>query len=103
MRIEVKNMKKASIIASILLLAAPVASSVAFARSGCDGDFEMVNGRWIAKRHCQRQAAENSARASGARVAHHESSGGVTREEYCRGVGHLRIETSSYCAAYSPD
>ena len=78
-------------------------SGAAFAHSGCDGDFALVNGHWIATRPCQRAAVDAAAREDGTPITRSRSEGGETREEYCRGVGHLRIETSTYCAAYSPD
>jgi hypothetical protein len=87
----------------ISVLAIGALGNAATAHSRCDGDFEFINGQWLATRRCERQVAAAMARAEGTHLSRHSSQTGESFEEYCRGIGHLRIETMTACAPYSPD
>jgi len=59
----------------------------------------MIEGRWIATRACQREAAEHGAEESHMRIARHPSGAHEeSTEEFCRGNADIRY--SSLCAAY---
>lgn len=74
-------------------------TAAASAHSRCDGDFQMIEGRWIATRACQQQAAERGADESHMHIARHPSGPNEeSTEEFCRGNPDIRYST--LCAAY---
>jgi hypothetical protein len=86
--------------ASASLLALGIATA-ASAHARCDGDFELVNGSWIATRYCQRQVAEHIANAEHSHITHHTvRSSDMTPEEFCR-WNRANIETYTYCSSYN--
>ncbi|WP_325455848.1 hypothetical protein [Hyphomicrobium sp.] len=87
-----------------IVLGLQLFSTAAFADSvTCNGDFQRFGHRWEATKLCQRRAVVAAAAADGVKIARKSGSGGETIEEYCREIGHDRMETAAYCAAYSPD
>jgi hypothetical protein len=82
-----------------LLLAAASTTSPAFARSRCDGDFEMVGGSWIATRRCQEHEAQRVARLYHKHISESiSSSNDVSPDEFCRGNNDIRVST--YCSSW---
>jgi len=76
-------------------------ATAASAQSQCDGDFELVNGSWVATRHCQRLVAEHIANKEHAHITRHTvRTGDMTPEEFCR-WHNGEIETSTYCSSYN--
>lgn len=93
-------MLKIPVAATISLLALGFATA-ASAQGRCDGDFQMVNGSWVATRHCQRMAAERVAHAEHAHITRHTvRQGDETPEEFCR-WHNGEIETDTYCSSYN--
>jgi hypothetical protein len=85
---------------SISLLAFGI-TDAASAHSRCDGDFESVNGNWIATRYCQRQVANAIAHNEHMRVSQRPSrSNEMTPDEYCRWHA-ADIRTQTYCSSYN--
>ncbi|CCB64737.1 conserved exported protein of unknown function [Hyphomicrobium sp. MC1] len=93
-------MHKFSLAVSVSLLALGFATA-ASAHARCDGDFQFINGSWIATRYCQRAEAEHVARAEHTHITHHTvSSRDETPEEFCR-WHNGQIETDTYCSSYN--
>jgi hypothetical protein len=81
------------------LLAMGAIGDAANAHSRCDGDFELINGSWIATPHCQEAVAEAVARERHMHVSERPSRANEwTPEEFCRWAGDSR--TSTYCLNY---
>jgi len=92
-------MRKLSSLFSISVVISVMGIVPTSAHSRCDGDFQMVEGRWIATRTCQQQAAERSAEKSHMHIARHPSGPNEeSTEEFCRGNPDIRYST--LCAAY---
>lgn len=84
---------------STSLLLSLMGSAAASAHSRCDGDFQMIDGHWIATHACQRQEAERGAEESHMRIARHPSRPNEeSTEEFCRGNADIRYTT--LCAPY---
>lgn len=82
-----------------ILLSTIAAANPAFARSRCDGDFQMIDGSWIATRRCQEHEAEKVAREMHRHISESPSSyNDQTPDEFCRGNNDIRV--SNFCAAY---
>lgn len=93
-------MSKVALAISISLLAFGI-SDTATAHQRCDGDFESVNGSWVATRYCQRQVANRIAHEEHMRVSQHTSGpNDMTPEEYCRWHA-ADIRTQTYCSSYN--
>lgn len=89
---------------AVILLGLVFSSSLAFADDvTCNGDFQLLDKHWEATKLCQRRAVVAAAAADGIKIVPKSGAGGETLEEYCRDIGHDRMETATYCAAYSPD
>ena len=85
---------------SISFIISIMGTAAASAHSRCDGDFQMIEGRWIATRACQQQAAERGAEESHMHIARHPSGPNEeSTEEFCRGNPDIRVST--LCAAYN--
>jgi len=93
-------MMKASAAVAFSLLTLALATS-ANAAVRCDGDFENVNGSWVATRTCQRAAAEHIANSENEHITHHTvRMRDETPDEFCR--KHVNdIETDTYCSSYN--
>jgi hypothetical protein len=92
-------MRNLPFLLSISIILSVVGTAAASSHSRCDGDFQMIEGRWIATRACQRQTAERSAEESHMHIARHPSGPNEeSTEEFCRGNPDIRYST--LCAAY---
>jgi len=82
---------------SLLMAGGAVPAS---AHAVCDGDFQMINGSWVATRACQFREAQKVAQEKHERISEssnrqwYESS----PEEFCRGNPDIRVST--FCAEY---
>lgn len=93
------DMRNLAVAVSFVLLAIGTIATAANARARCDGNFELVQGSWVATRACQEQVAERIARQTDRRISEHPSGPYEgSAEEFCR--GNPNIEVSSFCAQY---
>jgi len=93
-------MLKIPVAASMSLLALGFATA-ASAQARCDGDFQRVNGSWVATRYCQRMSAERVARSEHVHITHRTvRRSDETPEEFCRWHAG-QIETETYCSSYN--
>lgn len=84
---------------SAVLLAAGVSATAASAHARCDGDFELVQGSWVATRTCQERVAQRIAHQMHRHISAHPSGPYEwSAEEFCR--GNPDIEVSTFCAPY---
>lgn len=88
-----------ALLASLVALGA--AAGAANAQGACSGDFENVDGNWIATKYCQRVQANRIAGREGMRITSHPV---LARDEtpgqFCR--FHVDdIRTSTYCSEYN--
>jgi hypothetical protein len=78
-----------------LVAAAMATSGTAMARSRCDGNgFELSDGRWIASKYCQEEAATAVAEHSQHKV---QRLHGEALSEFCRRGGRFDIRTQMLC------
>jgi hypothetical protein len=93
-------MQKASAAIAFSVLALGFATA-ANAHARCNGDFEHINGGWVATRFCQRLTAERVANSEHAHITHHTvHMRDETPEEFCR-WHNGEIETDTYCSSYN--
>lgn len=84
---------------SSVLLAIGICATAANARATCDGDFELVQGSWVATRTCQERVAERVSHRMHMHISQHPSGPNEwSAEEFCR--GNPDIEVSTFCAEY---
>ncbi len=84
---------------SVVLLAMGISATPASAYARCDGDFQFVQGSWVATRTCQEQVVERISRRTDRRISEHPSGPYEgSAEEFCR--GNPDIEVSTFCAEY---
>jgi hypothetical protein len=92
-------MRRAYVAISISLLISAMTAGAASAHARCDGDFELVNGSWVATRECQRHEAEKVSREMHMHISRHPSASNEwSADEFCRGNPDIRVST--FCAAY---
>jgi hypothetical protein len=86
--------------ASMSLLVSGMIAGNANAHARCDGDFEFVDGSWVATRSCQLHEANKVAHEMHMRISRHPSgSNEESTEEFCRGNPDIRVST--LCAEYN--
>jgi hypothetical protein len=84
---------------SVVLLAMGISATPASAYARCDGDFQFVQGSWVATRTCQERVAESISRRMHMHISQHPSGPNEwSAEEFCR--GNPDIEVSTFCAEY---
>lgn len=77
-----------------------VGAAAASAHSMCDGDFQRIDGRWVATRNCQLSEAEKISEERHMRISRHPSGPNEwSVEEFCSGNPDIRVTT--LCAAYN--
>jgi len=82
-----------------VLLTTTISVTTASAHAMCDGDFEFVQGSWVATRACQERVAERIAQRMHRHISEHPSGPYEwSPEEFCR--GNPDIEVSTFCAPY---
>lgn len=85
----------------VSLIALGAAASTASAQGSCSGDFENVDGNWIATKYCQRVHANHVANLEGLHLTTHPVlAHDETPDQFCR--EHVDdIRTSTYCSEYT--
>jgi hypothetical protein len=83
---------------SLVAVAAMATSGTAMARSRCDGNgFEMSDGRWIASKYCQEEAATAVADRDEHSRYKVQRLHGEALSEFCRRGGRFDIRTQMLC------
>jgi hypothetical protein len=98
---KVKAMFKLPVALVVSLLALGAAAGAANAQGTCSGDFENVDGNWIATKYCQRDHARHVAAMEGSHLTSHPvMARDETPGQFCR--FHVNdIRTSTYCSEYN--
>jgi hypothetical protein len=95
-----KKMRNLLFALSASLVVSVMGATAASAHSMCDGDFQFVDGRWVATRACQLNEAEKVSEERHMHISQHPSGPNEwSTEEFCRGNPDIRVST--LCAAYN--